>query len=198
MVAPLWRITLDLTRKATMRQRGTLLLLFARIFLVIPSLAQPANEADSKYELLDAQIRQILKQTGVVGVSVAVIEHYKVAWAKGFGLKQVGSPDSITRETLFQAASITKAVTAMAAMRKVQEGKLALEEDVNQTLTAWKLPYQDQENPITLKQLLSHTSQAGISGPKRADALPPQAYSTTGHQLFLFGTELRNHSTNAF
>jgi CubicO group peptidase (beta-lactamase class C family) len=157
-----------------MRRRITPLLLVSLFLLSVPVLGQSGDKAVNKYQKLDSRIRQILKQTGVVGVSVAIIDDYKLAWAKGFGLRQVGSRDSVTRETLFQAASLTKAVTAMAVMRKVQEGKLSLEEDVNQRLFSWKLPYPDslKTNPITLKQLLSHTS--GINAASYQPYCPQQ------------------------
>lgn len=141
-----------------MKKKVKFLFLFLQTLLAFPLLAQPEKEVD-KYESLNAEISRILKQTKVVGVSVAIIDNYKVTWAKGFGLKQIGSKDSITTETLFQAASITKAVTAMAVMRKVQEGKLSLEGDVNNQLISWKIPENNytKQTAVTLQQLLSHT-----------------------------------------
>ena len=65
----------------------------------------------------------------------------------------------MTVETLFQAASISKPVTAMAAMRLVQEGRLMLDEDVNKILTSWKVPASGAwQAPVTPRTLMSHTS----------------------------------------
>src|ERR1700687_4721282 len=75
----------------------------------------------------------------VPGVSIAVIHDGKIEWAKGYGVVSVGSAP-VTPETLFQAASISKPVTAMAVLHIVQTGKLNLDTDLNQYLKSWKVP----------------------------------------------------------
>src|SRR5579863_6594894 len=66
----------------------------------------------------------------VPGVSVAVIRDGKIAWARGFGVTKLdGAP--VTENTLFQAGSISKPVTAMAVMHLVQAGRLNLDADIN-------------------------------------------------------------------
>ena len=84
-------------------------------------------------------------------------------WAKGYGQADVTAKSPVTTETLFQAASISKPVTAFAVMRLVDAGKLSLDEDVNRYLKSWKVP--DNEfthgRPVTLRALLSHTSGTG-------------------------------------
>lgn len=100
----------------------------------------------------------------VPGVSVAVIRNGRIAWARGFGVTRAGGP-AVDERTLFQAASISKPVTAMAALKLVEEGKLALDADINTVLTSWKLPAAGGA-PATasLRQLLSHTAGTGVSG----------------------------------
>lgn len=71
------------------------------------------------------------------GVSVAVINDGRVEWARGWGLREIGRPDPVTAETLFNAGSVSKPVGAMGALRLVQDGKLALTGDVNGRLTSW-------------------------------------------------------------
>ena len=63
-----------------------------------------------------------MKQLGVPGVSVAVIDEGRIAWAKGYGVLEAGRPDPVTPETLFQAASISKPFAAVAALRLVRRG----------------------------------------------------------------------------
>jgi CubicO group peptidase (beta-lactamase class C family) len=71
----------------------------------------------------------------------------------------------VTRDTLFQAASISKPVFALAVMRLVQEGRLNLDEDVNHYLTSWHVPkISDWQPRITLRQLLSHTAGLTLHG----------------------------------
>ena len=98
----------------------------------------------------------------IPAVSIAVINDYRIEWAAGYGSLESGQPASIDTETLFQACSMSKAVTAIAALRLVEQGKLDLDADINTFLTAWKLPPHGSWQPyVTLRQLLSHT--AGVS-----------------------------------
>ncbi|MDQ0169326.1 CubicO group peptidase (beta-lactamase class C family) [Paenibacillus tundrae] len=69
------------------------------------------------------------------GVSIAVIHDFKLDWAQGFRVCEAGKPEPVTEKTLFQAASVSKPIFAVAVMRLVQEGKLDLERDVNDYLT---------------------------------------------------------------
>jgi CubicO group peptidase (beta-lactamase class C family) len=59
---------------------------------------------------------------GVPGVSVAVIHKGKLDWARGWGVRDASSCKPVTTETVFQAASISKVVTAVLALRLVEQG----------------------------------------------------------------------------
>jgi CubicO group peptidase (beta-lactamase class C family) len=98
-------------------------------------------------------------------VSIAVIHNGKMEWSRGFGVAKVGGP-AVTAETMFQAGSISKPVAAMAALKLVQEKKLALDEDVNKELTTWKLPTSEvaKGKPVTLRELLTHTGGTTVHG----------------------------------
>src|SRR4051812_38258758 len=61
------------------------------------------------------------------GVSIALIETGRIAWAEGFGVRAAGRPETVGRDTLFQAASVSKVIAATAALTLVQEGRLALD-----------------------------------------------------------------------
>jgi CubicO group peptidase (beta-lactamase class C family) len=102
----------------------------------------------------------------IPGVSVGVINNGKIEWAHGYGVQETGKNKSITPETLFQAASISKPIVAMAMLRLVQENKLKLDEDVNKKLISWKVPENDftKEQKVTLRGLLSHSASLTVSG----------------------------------
>jgi CubicO group peptidase (beta-lactamase class C family) len=104
-----------------------------------------------------------MRRLNVPGVSVAVIRNGEIRWAKGYGVTHANGP-AVTPSTLFQAASISKPVAAMGALRMVEEGKLALDADINTMLTSWKLPPGPGEAKATLRQLLSHTAGTGVHG----------------------------------
>lgn len=113
----------------------------------------------------------------VPGVSIAVINEGKIEWAKGYGALEAGGDAPVTTETRFQAASISKPVTAVAALALVEQGKLSLDDDVNLKLTSWRVPDNEftRTRKVTLRRLLSHT--AGVVEPKdpgyESDAVLP-------------------------
>jgi CubicO group peptidase (beta-lactamase class C family) len=105
-------------------------------------------------------LEQRMRRYHVPGVSIALIEGGRVAWAKGYGVLDVASRAPVTPRSLFQAASLSKPVTAMAVLRLADQGKLSLDAPVNTLLKSWKLP--DASPKVTLERVLSHT--AGLTG----------------------------------
>jgi CubicO group peptidase (beta-lactamase class C family) len=101
----------------------------------------------------------------IPGVSIALIHDTHVQWAKGYGLLEMGSGQHVLEETLFQAASISKMVTALAVLTLVDDGQLGLDQPVNTVLRSWKLPESryTREREVTVGHLLSHT--AGLTVP---------------------------------
>lgn len=106
---------------------------------------------------------QWMEALAIPGVSVAVIDDYEVVWSQGFGVADAGTRAPMTADTVLQAGSIAKPLTAMAALRMVEQGRLSLDEDINQSLTSWRVT--DNEftalEHVTLRRLLSHT--AGVT-----------------------------------
>ncbi len=102
----------------------------------------------------------------VPGVSIAVINDYKVEWTRGYGVTKAGSDTPVIPETLFEAASTTKLLGSVIALRLVEQEQLDLDEDVNQYLKSWKIPDNEftQEEKVTLRRLLTH--QSGINRPE--------------------------------
>jgi len=107
-----------------------------------------------------------MKHYNTPGISVAVINDGRVEWSKGYGVREAGGGGAVTAETLFQAASVSKPVAAVAALRLVQVGKLRLDEDVNQKLVSWKVPGNEltREQEVTLRGLLSHSAGLTVHG----------------------------------
>lgn len=104
-----------------------------------------------------------MRRLKVPGVSVAVIHNGKIAWAKGYGVTVVGGPP-VTPATLFQAASISKPVSAMAALQMAQAGLLDLDRPAGSYLTSWTFPDDPASQAVTVRALLSHTAGISVSG----------------------------------
>jgi CubicO group peptidase (beta-lactamase class C family) len=118
------------------------------------------------------------------GISIAVINDFDIEWARGFGVCEAGTTRKVTPDTLFQAASISKPVFALAVMRLVQKGRLNLDEDVHNYLTSWRVPAIANWQPrITLRQLLSHTAGLTVHGfpdYRNSEPLPTTAQILNG------------------
>jgi CubicO group peptidase (beta-lactamase class C family) len=122
-------------------------------------------------------LAQRMEHYRVRGLSVAVVDDYRIVWAKGYGIADLKSSRSVTAETLFQAGSISKPVAALAAMKFVQDGRLALDEDVNLRLKSWHIPENQflQAEKVTLRRLLSHSAGFtvhGFGGYVQGDPIP--------------------------
>jgi len=111
------------------------------------------------------KLSDLMSELHVPGVSIAVIHNGEIEWARGFGVTRTGGPP-VTSEKLFQAASISKPVTALAVLHLVQSGKLDLDTDVNKYLKSWKVPENEftAKKKVTLRELLTHTAGTTVHG----------------------------------
>jgi CubicO group peptidase (beta-lactamase class C family) len=113
----------------------------------------------------------------VPGVSVAVIEDFAVDYMEVHGVKSRTTQEPVTHHTLFQAASLSKGVSAVGVVRLAQEGVVSLDRDVNDYLVSWQVPYNafQATEKVTLRRLLSHTAGTtvhGFRGYRYTESLP--------------------------
>lgn len=133
-------------------------------------------------------IPELLQRFRVPGVSIAVVWNGAIHWARAYGVADAATGAAVTTATRFQAASISKPVTAMAAMRLVQEGKLSLDADVNTILRSWQVPASEhtRRQPVTPRALFSHTSGAddgfGFPGYDPGQPLPTPVQVIAGEK----------------
>ncbi|QGX40039.1 serine hydrolase domain-containing protein [Permianibacter aggregans] len=108
-------------------------------------------------------IQQRMSRYRVPGVSIALINDGTVEWVNSYGSPSAKGDQALTPSARFQAASISKWVTAIGALKLVEQKSLKLEQSVNTYLKNWTLRNADgsANSDVTLKQLLSH--QGGVS-----------------------------------
>ena len=138
------------------------LFLVCALFVVLTSFLR--SQAGVQATIADAAaMQQLLQQFKVPGVSIAIIKDFKIAATFVYGVADVETGAPVTVETMFQAASISKPVSAMASLKAVQDGRFTLDQDVNTILKSWKLPMGQFANaqPVTPRMLMSHTSGTG-------------------------------------
>ncbi len=106
-----------------------------------------------------------MKRLNVPAVSIAVVHEGKIEWAKGNGLTRVGGI-AVNPNTMFQAASISKSITAMAALHLIEQGKLSLDTPIQTELNSWTLRQNrfTEQHPVTLRELLANTAGISVDG----------------------------------
>jgi CubicO group peptidase (beta-lactamase class C family) len=116
---------------------------------------------------LERYIPARMDASGIPGLAIALVREGRVAWAAGFGVTNRFSSTQVTPETAFEVASNSKVVTAYAALRLVDQGRLTLDEPLAASLTTPWLPPSSYAGEITLRHVASHSS-----GLKDNDLLP--------------------------
>lgn len=116
---------------------------------VEPQVSQPIHEE------IDALAEASLVPDGP-GVAVLVIQDNQILHAEGYGLSDLDTQTPITPETVFDLASVSKQMTAIAVLKLMEQGQLDLEAPVSQYLPEFS--DLNPNNPVTIRDLLYHTS----------------------------------------
>jgi D-alanyl-D-alanine carboxypeptidase len=123
--------------------------------------ASVANDPDvlGAERLFSAWIEGQIAYRGLPGIVVGVVSDQELVWSKGFGFANVKAKLPMTATTKFRMASNSKLFTAIAIMQLREEGKLGLDDPVVKYLPWFKAkPAGNDDGPITIEQLLSHSS----------------------------------------
>jgi len=108
-------------------------------------------------------LHDILLQFGVAALSIAVIYDFRIHWVKAYGTANLIEGAKASTDTLFQAASLSKPVTAMAVMKAIEQGHFGLYDDVRDLLADWPILESAAvaAEPITPLMLMSHSAGLG-------------------------------------
>ena len=159
----------------------TLSALLVALLLPAAAVAHTAGEATQRRQsverslmpaiLLEGRptewtIQQRMARYNVPGLSLALIRDGSIDWTAEYGTTGRAERVPITTSTLFQAASLSKPVAALVALKLVQDGRLSLDEDVDRYLRSWRIKSEGQADtqPVTLRRLLSHNGGVNVSG----------------------------------
>lgn len=103
---------------------------------------------------IDLFVKGKMREYGIPGLSLAVVRDGKIVYLRGYGIANLELSVPVTEKTSFSLASITKTFTAILTMALVEDGRVSLDDPISKHLSG--LP--DIWKPITVRQLLSHTS----------------------------------------
>ena len=126
-----------------------------RLVLAIWLGASIAGDFAIAFQSVVAVAREAMEELSVPGVALA-IRAGGCEEAVGLGVTSVDNPLSVDADTLFQAGSITKTVTATAALRLVEEGRLELDAPARGVVPELRLADAEVSAAVTLRHLLSH------------------------------------------
>ena len=125
---------------------------------VSAATAQPQSPAFPTNAVLDSLVTEQMADAGIMGLGAAVIVDRQVVWMKGYGFTDWQRTRPFTPNTIMNVGSIAKPFVGVAMMRAVQEGKLSLDEDINQYLPFRVVNPHHPTERITLRHLATHTS----------------------------------------
>jgi serine beta-lactamase-like protein LACTB len=118
-----------------------------------PAAAQAAPSAALEARL-DAIVTGAMAKERIPAITVAISSGGRIVYSGAFGTADLENDVPATRETLIRTASVSKPITAVAAMTLVESGKLDLDAPVQN----YCAPFPPKQWPITTRELLSHTS----------------------------------------
>jgi len=150
------------------------------------SAAQPIDEMQHDVEIVlpgaaagpKLDLAAAMRTLHIGAVDIALIDRGRIAWSRHFG--------RAASNTIYQAASLSKLVTAVAALRLVERGALDLDRNVNDDLIDWRVPDSDltRGHPVTLRGLLSMTAGVGV---------PLAPRTAAGYSTIVFVLESATH-----
>lgn len=123
-----------------------------------PKSERKPTEIDGLLRQYDSLITAEFKETGSVGAAVAVTYKGQIAYLKCFGVKKVGTNDSINENTIFRLASVSKTVSGVLAGILDEENIVHLDDKVVKYIPGFRLKNPKSTSEITIRNLLSHTS----------------------------------------
>lgn len=128
------------------------------VFLACPAFAEPARPLAEILPAFETIARQLFEETGVPGMSVAVVYKDEVVYLKGFGVRTARNPTPVDPDTVFQVASCSKPITSTALAALTGAGVFQWDDPVQKYLPEFQLSDPWVSRHLTFRDLLSHHS----------------------------------------
>jgi CubicO group peptidase (beta-lactamase class C family) len=115
-------------------------------------------QVQSALDRLDGLIEDGMAQTGLPGAAVAVVFNDEVVYERGFGVREVGKPEPITPETVFQIASLSKSLSSTLVAAVVGDGTTTWDATIASLQPDFALDDPYVSDQVTIRDMLSHRS----------------------------------------
>jgi CubicO group peptidase (beta-lactamase class C family) len=155
-----WTVSIyDVSQPVAEKRGGQIALIYDRLF---PKGYSRETFAGKKAAKLDAAhlaalskfVETGMKELGVPGVALGIVQDGKTVFAGGFGVRELGEKTPVDGDTLFMVASNTKALTTLLLARLVAEGKMTWDTPVTSLLPSFKLGDPDTTKRVLVKHLI--------------------------------------------
>ena len=135
---------------------------------------------------LEPEIQRTLLAGNIPSASIALIAGDRVIWTNAYGYSNLWARTPATPNTVYLIGSTFKAMSTIALLQQMEQGKFKLDDRVNDYLTDFKIQGEDPQHPITFRHLLTHTS--GLPAdfgpfPVWGDTVPPSLEDYLGKAL---------------
>lgn len=139
------------------------LIIYGWIILSVFAAAAFGQNIDVKKlaDELDPDIRQAMIEGKIPSASIALVSGDKVIWAGAYGESNLWARTPATPQTIYLIGSTFKAMSTVALLQLMEQGKFKLDDPVSKYLD-FKIQGDDPKNPVTFRHLLTHTS--GVEG----------------------------------
>ena len=125
---------------------------------------------------LEPEIQRTLLEGKIPSAAIALVQGDRVIWSGAYGLSNLWARTPATTNTVYLIGSTFKAMSTVALLKQMEQGKFKLDDRVSDYLTEFKIQNEDPKNPVTFRHLFAHTSgmPADFGGvPVWSDAAPP-------------------------
>ena len=141
-----------------------------------PAVAEPVLPPELVADI-EAYIEQMRELLNVPGVAVAIVQGGEIAYAEGFGVKEIGSDDPVTADTIFSIGSLGKAMTSMMVASLVDDGLIEWDTPLVEVMPQFQLSDEQATQQITLREALGMTTGLPNIDPILfLSGLPPEDY----------------------
>lgn len=165
------------------------LTIFLTTTLFCSNIISQSNNKLTSNTFIDSFIERKIVETGIVGIGASIIVDKKVVWTNGYGFADKENRILFTPSTIMNVASIAKTFTGVCIMKAVEEGKVSLDEDINNYLPFKVINPNFPNEKITLRHLATHTSGITDRHPFYGDS----TYFYGGRKPELLGSFLKNY-----
>ncbi len=132
---------------------------YISILLIIGNISY--SQVHTKHDSLDEFIKSKIDENHIPGIAVCIVKDSKIDWSNAYGWADIENKTSMSTNTIMNIASISKTITATAIMQLWERGQLKLDADINEYLSIHVRNPHFPDVPITIRNLLTHTSSIG-------------------------------------